>query len=220
MVPALAEAREPEWEKPVEYEHVDPISECICGADGGQHFVYVALLGYRTDDAPKERWWHDYYVFPVNRLCAWVTGSEYIHVQIAFWNKKKNTHMTFSVDKTRGKVWCYSNKKFSKSWTFHAVRVEAWQEIAMFNFLCEQLRKPFDTWGQAMWILWPLSRARNKWICSQLVLATFQAAGKYVDFDPETSHPGQVNSILERDKQALGCGHIVTLKHAEIRLKY
>jgi hypothetical protein len=138
------------------------------------------------------------------------------HVQLAFWNAKTQKHTTFSADKNLKFVHTYDEKTFSKdSWRFYRMRVHRSQEITMYRFLQQQIGKPFNLWGQLLCVLWPWSGRGESWFCSELVMATFQAAAKYPGFYPEETHPGQIHSILAHDKLVCQSAHIVLVNESK-----
>jgi len=150
-------------------------------ADDATHVVWVAFLLYDNDEYEGERSMRDYLFLPMNRLTVMLTGEDFIHCQMVFWDARQRRYYTYSVDAQRP-VHVWDRKGFRAGWKFVRLRVTERQEVLMQNFLARQLGKPINRSGQLTVLFWPTSGRGESWFCSELVTAALDEAG-LVDYE-------------------------------------
>ena len=169
--------------------------------DDKTHPVWIAVLEEDNDMWDRERSMEDYLCCSMNRLVVWWSGRPFIHCQIVFWNAVEKKYYTYSVDTKRG-VWAYDEKEFQRGWRFVRIMVTERAELAMHNFLVDQLGKPMNTLGQYMaWTWFPASGNEARWFCSELMTRALVEGGIIKDDDvvPEAMAPHSLyNYLLEQ----------------------
>jgi len=145
------------------------------------HTVWVAFLLYENEEYEQERSMRDYTFVPLNRLTVMLTGYNFIHCQLVFWDDPRQCYYTYSVDGARA-VHVWDRKSFRAGWEFVRLQVTESQELLVQNFLARQLGKPINRAGQLSVLFWPMSGNGETWFCSELVTAALEEAG-LVDYD-------------------------------------
>lgn len=153
-------------------------------------------------------WDNTYYEHPVsmrdfccldmNWITTFVTRRPYIHCQIVFYNAFTGKYYTFSVDYERN-VHVYDEKEFARGWTWVRLSVTERAEMAMHNFLVEQLGKPMSALGQYMALTWfPASGNNERWFCSELIARALIEGGIICDENvlPEAMAPHHLLDYL------------------------
>jgi len=212
---------------PLSIDAVD-VRECPCrGAFdtgtpdlNGSHYAWIAYLDYDNDDPHyrKEEWLRDYYLLPVNWLTAKLSGSSYFHCQMIFWNQMQGAFVTVSVDSYRRHVFAETRKEFKcKGWIFQRITVTAQQEIAMYEFLVEQVqqRRHFNQVGAYSIWLRPTDTGGRSWFCSQLATATLQHAGYLRNVVPYSVYPGDLFTLVANSPHMT----VLTTKENPIRTR-
>lgn len=187
-----------------------PPGVCYCGQPTeGEHFVYIAFLKW---DNPR------YQQVFINKVTVWFTGSEYIHVQLAFWNQNRDAYETFSVDAHKNKVWRNREKGFAEGWVFLRFAVTQAEELLMYAFLTRQLGKPYNKWGHRMIALWRMNDNYNSWFCTSLTLAAFQQIGWFLAYNPSDMFPIDIfDLVCAQTHHVSEVGHLVAIQEAERR---
>ena len=173
---------------------------------GGPHYVWMAYLRYNNDDKyyRREQWLRDYYLFSVSYMTCLLSGSNIFHCQMFFWNQMQKKFVSFSVDAYRRQVFPDDRKEFKCSgWTFQRLTVTAAQEIAMYEFLAEQVRRGahFNQIGAYLLCFRPTDTGGRSWFCSQLATAALQHAGFLRNVTPHSVYPGHLYEIIKNSGQ-------------------
>lgn len=165
------------------------------------HRVWVAFLLYNNKEYESERSMRDYYIVPMNWLTTVVTGRDFIHVQLVFWDETRKQYYTYSVDAKRP-VHVYDKKEFRSGWAFVELRTTEQREMLVRSFLIAQLGKELNTSGQRFVLLKPISGGGKTWFCSELVAAALAHAG-LIDYSawpgiktPEAAAPHHIYDYL------------------------
>lgn len=179
--------------------------QCYCGNDARspEHYVYVAFLKYENPRYKKVL---------INRVTAWFTGSEYIHCQLAFWDRKKQRYVTFSVDQGNP-VFASKEKGFAAGWDFIRFRLTQREELTMYRFLHSQQGKPYNKWGHRLIALYRVSGYPTKWFCAELTLAAFQQIGWFLRYHPADMFPIDIYDLVcAQTEYAENWGHPVEIE--------
>ena len=182
-----------------------PPHTCYCGhSTNDPHYAYVAFLKL---DNPR------YYQVFMNKVTVWFTGSEYIHVQLAFWNDARHLYETFSVDQHQNKVFRAREKEFSTGWDFIKFSITQEEELVMYDFLTTQLGKPYNKWGHRLIALWRLSGHPRTWFCTELTLAAFQEIGWFLAYNPADMFPVDIYDLVcAQTRNASEVGHVIAIQ--------
>lgn len=176
----------------------------------GRHVVYVAFLNYYTQQQyERERWLYDYTCCPINWLTVVWQGAPFYHVQIMFWAHEERASITYSVDATRGVVFCARMKQFAnEGWTFMRFDVTRDQEMAADRFLRAQIGRPFNRGVYGIFCFGTASPGGTggpgkSWYCAELVVAALQAMGLLRDIDAATVTPGLLYELIVASRAEL-----------------
>jgi hypothetical protein len=147
------------------------------------HTVWVAFLMFVNEEGPGEQSMKDYWLIPWNRMTVWLTGEDFIHCQIVFWDAVRQRYYTYSVDGDHP-VFVLDRKGFNKGWKFVKISVTEAQELLVQNFLIAQLGKILNASGQValgalqLGIISHGSSGNGEaWFCSELAAAALEHAG-------------------------------------------
>ena len=204
-------------------------SSCPCGGkfyattnpkSAGEHYVWVAFLNYENDEYRKEEWGRDYTFLPTNKLTCWLSSSTIFHCQMFFWSETEQTFVTISVDAYQQRVFRSTQKEFRHGWTFVELQVSHDEELAMYNFLSEQMRqqRPFNTVGAYALFFCPIATDGQSWFCSQLDVAALQHAGMLRDVQPHATSPADLHRLLLQQLMCTEISTPVQFKRATARL--
>ncbi len=189
----------PDWFVPLEYRVEQTRCRCFgqqpsVGGNEGRvverapagaavHTIWVAFLLYDNEEGPGEQSFKDYYLLPWNYMTVLLTGEQFIHCQLVFWDATRRCYFTYSVDGDRA-VFVYDRKSFQRGWRFVKLSVTEPQEVLVQNFLIAQLGKILNARGQFALGARQLGLARSgvsgegeSWFCSELVAAALEQAG-------------------------------------------
>jgi len=176
--------------------------------------VYVAFI--KHNESTKEEWCTDYFCLPYNASTQWYTGSDIIHVQVAFKVQLSGgtrctpevTYRTFSVDTKRKVVHCYDHKQFSNEFAWEFIRftlnktvtrkdgAQIRQVEAAYNFCHEQIGKPARVLGMLAIPLGSWDGGGGSYFCSEYVVQMFHHAGELKNVCPWSTSPAELHSIL------------------------
>ncbi len=134
------------------------------------HSVWLAWLLYKNEEGPGERSFRDYYLLPLNWLTVQISGEDFIHCQLVFWDATRQCFYTYSVDSDRP-VFVWHRKTFRAGWRFLKLSVSEAQELMIQNFLAAQLGKPLNHAGQLALYFGGIDGRGQSWFCSELVAA-------------------------------------------------
>jgi hypothetical protein len=163
--------------------------QCLCrgkyfGENSGQHVVFAAFLDYENDEITHPGSMNGS-MMPINRLATILGNTNIDHCQLVFMDTQAEEWVTISTDFDRG-VHVMSRKKFAaRGWHFLCLLVTAEQELAMYNFLIDQVGKGFSRIGILGLYLRPVDTLGYTWFCSPLMLEALRAGGLCLDWPRE-----------------------------------
>lgn len=175
------------------------------GASLGPRDGVVTLIFYRMNsDRSQEPW--------LNRLAAYMTNSEFTHVEMAIGDELSQSGLMCNVVRVfndsvgvelteRTGV----NPKFSYMTLACAPRAER----MMLEFSKKQVGKPFSMLGMARSIMWPRNSTGTSWYCAELVAAVMKVGGLIdADFNPGSATPENLYQMF-RHKCATAANPVV-----------
>jgi hypothetical protein len=166
--------------------------------DAKTHPVWVGFTHYDNTYYEHQVSLRDYCCLDMNWLATFCTRRPYIHCQIVFWNAVSGKYYTFSVDYEHN-VHVYDEKEFKRGWTWVRLNVTERAELAMHNFLVDQLGKPMSALGQYMALTWfPAAGNDTRWFCSELIARALIEGGIICDnnVQPEAMAPHHLLDYL------------------------
>lgn len=153
----------------------------------------VYLVYYRYDDEismAHPKWW-------LNWLTYKITGSVYIHVEIAFSDGD-----VYSI--IPGKPITKTQKAYRRNiYNCQQLRANEGQLYIIKNFLdqCMQYESGFNYRGFYLLPIWPHSGAEeNKWFCSELAATAMLRAGYPLPCEPCKISPGKLYEWIQQQE--------------------